>query len=245
VILLASKRFSKSTKKQIRQEAGFGCCRCGCEIIQYHHLNPNSNKAKDGMALCPGCHDMATRGAMPKYEQLEYKKNPYNIMQGYSKGRLIINPGTITFLFIGHNTIEPFGEIIVVNGESLLGITFNANGSIELSLKLYDENDNLIMEILNNEWMSGDYFAWDIEVSYQWLKIRRKKREYILQIDTRKMIAITANLWRRGSNIKLSPEKLEVINPNGDTQFSTKYFQGVHLENIGFVIDKKGNFRLG
>lgn len=242
---MVSKRFSKNTKRQIREEADFGCCRCGCEIIQYHHLDPSSNKAEDGMALCPGCHDMATRGAMPQYKQLEYKKNPYNIIRGYSKGKLIINPGTIPFLFIGHNTIDPFGDIIVVNDESLLGINVNVDGSIELSLKLYDEDDNLVMEILNNEWISGDYFVWDIEVSYQWIRIRRKQREYILQIDTRGIIGIRANLWRSGSNIRLSPEKLEVIDPTGNVKFSTKHFQGVHLQIIGFRIDENGNFGLG
>jgi hypothetical protein len=26
-------------KRQLRQEAGFGCCICGIPIIEYHHIN--------------------------------------------------------------------------------------------------------------------------------------------------------------------------------------------------------------
>ncbi|MDO8870759.1 MAG: hypothetical protein Q7V10_08440 [Methanobacteriaceae archaeon] len=242
---MVSKKFSASTKRQIRKEAGYGCCRCGSEIIQYHHINPNFNKVEDGMALCPGCHDMATRGAMTLYEQLEFKNNPYNIVHGYSKGKLIINPGTIPFLFIGHNTISPSENIITVNGESLLGININDDGFIALSLKLYNENDDLVMEILDNEWISGDFLAWDIEVSYKWIKIRPKKRKIILDIRIDGIIKIKADLWRRGSNIKLSPEKLEIIGNDGNIKFSTDHFCGVLLENFGFNINENGEFFLG
>ncbi len=27
-------------KRQLRQEAGFGCCKCGKPIIQYHYIIP-------------------------------------------------------------------------------------------------------------------------------------------------------------------------------------------------------------
>ena len=171
---------------------------------------------------------MATRGAMPKYEQLEYKKNPYNIINGYSKGKLIINSGTIPFLLIAHNTIFPSENIITVNGESLLGINISDDGFIGLSLKLYDENDNLVMEIIDNEWISGDFLAWDIEVSYKWIKIRPKKRKIILDIKIDGIIKIKADLWRRRSNIKLSPEKLEIIGNDGNIKFSTDHFRGYY-----------------
>ena len=239
---MVSKRFSPNTKRKIRREAGYGCCRCGNEIIQYHHLNPKSNKAEDGMALCPCCHDMATRGAMPISEQLEYKRNPYNIKEGHSKGKLIINKGTIPLIFAGHNTIRKFGDIVTVNDESLLTFNVNKDGVTELSLKLYDENNDIIMEIINNEWISGDYFAWDIEVSYEWMIIRRKKQDIILDIKTHGVIELRADLWWRGYNLKIGPDAIKGINPHGDMPL---FLTGAMFDNIGFIIDENGGFSLG
>lgn len=194
------------------------------------------------MALCPGCHDMATRGAMPISKQLEYKMNPYNIRNGFSKGKLIINKGTIPLIFAGHNTIQKFGDIVVVNGESLLTFNVNDDGVTELSLKLYDENDDLVMEIINNEWVSGDYFAWDIEVSYEWIKIQRENRDIILGIKTHGIIELRADLWWRGYNLQIGSDAIKGISPTGDIPL---FLTGVMLENIELIIDEKVGFSLG
>lgn len=239
---MVSKDFSSPTKRQIRKEAGYGCCKCGNEIIEYHHLDPNSDKAEDGMALCPLCHDMATKDAMSPSEQLYYKINPYNINRGYSKGKLIINKGTIPLIYAGHNTVQKFGDIVTVNDESLLTFNVDKEGVTELSLKLYDENNALVMEIINNEWISGDYFAWDIEVSYERIKIRRKKGDIILDIKTHGVIDLRADLWWRGYNLKIGPDSIKGITPNGDIRHN---YSGVRFDNIGFNIDEKGGFSLG
>lgn len=46
-------------KRKLRQEAGFGCCKCGRPIIEYHHIIPYSNddphfRVEDMMCLCQG-----------------------------------------------------------------------------------------------------------------------------------------------------------------------------------------------
>lgn len=255
---MVSKRIPNGTKRIVRREAGYGCCKCGCAIIEYHHLNPKSDKAEDIMALCPSCHDMVTKRAIPPYKQLEYKKNPYNICNGNSKGKLIGNRIKIPFILASHNTIEPFGDMIIVNGECLLGINMNEEGVFDFSLRLYDKRDNLVMEIINNEWISGDYFAWDIEVSYQWIIIRQKARNIILNLDMRDTLELSADLWRNGTNLRIKliadlwPKEsiknglIEITNENNDILFSTDSIQGVNFSSgIRFIIDGNGNFGLG
>ena len=78
-------------KRIVRQDAGFGCCKCGLPIIQYHHIIPRSEDPKDIMPLCPLCHDRATKGAMTKAQQIDYKNRPHNIIKGHVKGLLEIN----------------------------------------------------------------------------------------------------------------------------------------------------------
>lgn len=78
-------------KRIVRQEAGFGCCKCGHSIIEYHHIVKDSKKPEDIMLLCPICHAEATDKAMLEPEQRFYKENPFNIKEGYVEGQLKVN----------------------------------------------------------------------------------------------------------------------------------------------------------
>jgi hypothetical protein len=64
-------------KRQLRQEAGFGCCKCGLPVFQYHHIIPREvedhNRPEDVMVLCPNHHWEVTSGAMLEDEQRRYK----------------------------------------------------------------------------------------------------------------------------------------------------------------------------
>ena len=160
-------------KRQVRQEAGFGCCECGKPIYQYHHIVRESENPQEIMLLCPNHHTEATEGAMLEEEQRHYKTHPFNIENGFVEGTLKVNQITPAVL-IATNTFGD-GDFFIVDDESLLSIEIY-EGKLELSMKLYDENDNLLAEIERNEWISGDPLPWDIESRYQWLRIRRRQR---------------------------------------------------------------------
>ena len=76
-------------KRQLRQEAAFGCCVCGFPILQYHHIvqwkDDQHFRPEDMMVLCPNDHDRATKGAFPEAEQRRWKANPYNKERGLAK----------------------------------------------------------------------------------------------------------------------------------------------------------------
>ena len=193
-------------KRQLRQEAGFGCCVCGCPIIQYHHIIEWSEdhhfRPDDMMVLCPLHHDQATKGAMPEIEQREFKKNPLNVRNNRVRGRLAIKQDYCA-ADMGSITIVGSGTFLKMSGEEIIGLTLGPDKNIELSIKLYSKNDELLAEINNNEWISGDPLPWDIESDWQTLKLRERTRNISISIDARTVpMRIQADLWRKGENFK-------------------------------------------
>lgn len=195
-------------KRQVRQEAGFGCCKCGNPIFEYHHIIRDSEKPEDIMILCPICHHEATVGAMREEEQRLHKLNPLNIKRGYVDGALKINQ-KLPVIAIGTNQFIGEGDFVLVDQDSLLSFRVNSGG-LEFSVKLDDRNGQLLAYIENNEWVSGDPLPWDLESSFQWLKIRHKSRNIVLEVNAKKFpIEIRADLWQKGQNFQLTPSQIQ------------------------------------
>jgi len=194
-------------KRIVRQQCGFGCCKCGLPIIEYHHIVPRSENPDDIMLLCPLHHHEATTGAMKEPEQLSLKAKPFNIENNIVEGQLKINQrhpviGIGTVQFVGE------GDFILVDNESLLSMYVN-DGRLEISVKLYDPAGELIAQIENNEWVSGDPLPWDLIASFQYLKISHKKRAIDLEINARVFpLQIRAELWKNKQNFHLEPTQI-------------------------------------
>jgi len=222
-------------ERAVRQQAGFGCCKCGNAVFQYHHIVERSEKPEEIMTLCPNCHDEATKGAMTKEDQWKYKSQPFNIVNGYAQGQLKVNHD-IPVIHVGTMQLVHNGDIIIVDGEALLSLYVD-NGRLELSAKLYDPNGQLLAEIDRNVWKSDDPFPWDIESSYQWLKIRHKSRAISLDLDLRKFpITLRAELWRNGQNFSLDPSQIKFDGV-------VKDFRMIHLCLVGlrFEVNSKSD----
>lgn len=195
-------------KRIVRQNDGFGCCVCGKPIIQYHHIIPRSEDLKDIMLLCPEHHDEVTDGAMQLKEQLYYKNNPYNIINGNVIGKLKINQ---EHPVITLGRVEFVGRCeVVVDNETILYVgldnsaSFDKSYRLSISLKLYNQNDELLINIRNNEWISGDHILWDIQADHQYLILRRKLGDIAIEINAKKYpVFLRADLWRKKQHILL------------------------------------------
>ena len=223
------KRIPEPIKRRVRQEAGFGCCKCGFPIIEYHHIVRGSDNPQDIMLLCPIHHHEATVGAMTKSEQLFYKANPYNIKRGFIEGQLKVNQN-VPVINIGSNQFVGDGDFLIVDGESLLAVSIESR-RLQLSMKLYDQKDNLVAEVKNNEWISGDPLPWDLQSKFQWLRIRRKQRDIMLEIDARKFpINVRADIWRKGQNFQLRPRDIIFNGVRSNIGFRNLCFVALRLE---------------
>lgn len=195
-------------KRALRKAGGFGCCRCGLPILQYHHIITYSIeqhfRVADMMVLCPTCHDMATKGALTMAQQKTIQSQPFNILRGYADGLLILNQD-ICVVAAGGTLLVGEGPLIVIDGVPLLELYYGQDGELQLSVSLYDRRGHQLALIVKNEWISGEADAWDIEADYQKLIVREKRGRVSLKIGTRHdVIVISAHLWHAGQLVKLS-----------------------------------------
>ena len=188
-------------KRQLRQEAGFGCCICGNPVFQYHHIQQfahvNLHDPAEMMVLCPNHHHEATVGGLTEDEQRSRKANPTNIANGYVDGILrITEPGVA--VHVGTNDLVGPGFKFVVDGAPVLALDRDEAGRLQLSLDLYDSSDSLLLTIHRNEWLAGDPMPWDIEFSHRRIQLRRKHGEVTLSIDaTEAPVRLRGQLWRK------------------------------------------------
>ena len=199
----------RPVKRELRQRAGYGCCRCGFAIYQYHHIIPYSVdqhfRVEDMMILCPNCHSMATDGALTLDEQRRIQRQPYNVRQGYASGAVKINQPYCAvaaggFLLVGR------GPLITVDEHPLLILEPGDDGEMMLSIKLLDENNQTLALIEQNEWVAGDPTIWDMESGHQRLTIRQSRRRISLDIDAKnEPVLLRAELWQNRRLISLNP----------------------------------------
>ncbi|NVK85677.1 MAG: hypothetical protein HWE21_15235 [Cytophagia bacterium] len=229
------KPIPSDVKRSLRQEAGFGCCKCGRPIIEYHHILPYTEddphfRIKDMMCLCPYCHHEATVGAMTMQEQRDLKSNPINIINDRAEGHLKVNQDLL-MITLGNNQFLTENAIITVDGNNLIQVKSNENGRLDLSLKLYNEQNDLILEIKDNEWVSGDFIPWDIESSFQILKIRNKKYDIALDINAKEIpLMINGKIWHNQHLIKLTSKGIFFNAKKSSGQISDICFVGSNLE---------------
>jgi hypothetical protein len=199
--------------RELRQEAGFGCCKCGLPILQYHHIIPWSEeehfRPEDMMVLCPLHHDQATKGAMPEGEQRELKARPLNIVKGRAKGLIEIKQDYCAAEF-GSITVVGEGSFIKINGEDILSLDMGVN-NLELSLRLYAQDDALLVCIERNEWVSGDPNPWDIEADWQTLTLREKTRKISISVDAKKIpLQLRGEFWRFGKRVSIGKDAVMI-----------------------------------
>lgn len=207
---MGNRKTPSEIKRQLRKEAGFGCCVCGHPIIQYHHIIPWSQeehfRIKDMMCLCPNHHDEATQGAMTMEEQYDYKARPFNIQEGCVQGRLkvdYIEP----IVRMGNCNFVGEGSYLTVDGHWLVALRVE-EGALVISVRLYDALGNRILEVIDNEWISTNELPWDILASYQYLKIRQKKHKVSLEINTKECpIFLKGQIEYKGQMFKFTPHR--------------------------------------
>lgn len=197
----------------LRQGAGFGCCKCGFPIFDYHHIVKFASEAhfreEDMMILCPNCHRQVTSGAMSEAEQRTYKKQPFNIKRGFADGLLKIEQAALV-VNLGSVQFVRDGFLFRVDQEELLSIKLNEGRQLEISLKLYSKKDDLLALIENNQWKTGQNLPWDLQAGWRWLRLRNRKYEIAIEIDARRMpVGIRGDLWRRGQHFEITGNSLK------------------------------------
>jgi predicted nucleic acid-binding Zn-ribbon protein len=173
-------------KRVLRQDACFGCCACGNPLLQYHHIIPYAEdhhfRPADMMALCPNHHVEANERVLDEQQQRALKTSPFNCNQGLASGQLALRQLNTDVDLGGHIFVADAGQLIRVDGDPLLTTRVSSAGGLLLSVRLFHQEDQLVAEVVDNEWISYDPFPWDIEFRFRELKIRCGPRKISLAI---------------------------------------------------------------
>ena len=177
------------------------------------------------MILCPIHHHQATVCALSHREQREAKRRPFNIVRGYTDGTLKIATEQLV-VGVGGNYLVGAGCKLVVDGQSLLSLRRDLAGHVLISIDVFDVEDNLLLTVVDNEWVTGDPTPWDFEFAYNLLTLRGREREISISLDARQpVVELAGRLFRHGQRFAFRPAALEF---NG-------FVQNVRFQNLGLV----------
>ena len=194
------------TELILRQEAGFGCAKCGHPYIEYHHIVPFSEdrhfRKEDMVALCGNCHPAVSK--LGRDLQYEVKNNPYNIRKNILNGALEYDKRDLVFK-VGGNWYENTPVILQFQSTPIISCTLK-DGQAKVSLNLLDEYGNLVFSVAENDVTFRVNDLWDFEYAHNFAVARYGPRDIAVRMDFRKDEAIIeGNLWIGSHSVRLGP----------------------------------------
>jgi hypothetical protein len=163
------------------------CCRCGAPFFEYHHIRGyavTGHVADEMMILCPTCHHLATVGALDESKQRRLKALPYNRVKGYSSGQLWTRR-EVLLIDIGSNVLAGPGYKLMVDDRVLFSVRHGENDDLLISLEAYDDQDNLSLLLVDNEWIIGSESVTDFIAKPLWVKLSSPFLARALIVDAR------------------------------------------------------------
>jgi len=159
-----------AVRRVLRQEAGFGCVKCGFAIGDYHHIDPLFVDAKEHdpsrMAfLCKQCHGKFHGGFLSKEAILEAKANPKARQQGFSLEEFDF-PSRAMKVHLGPMLFIDCENIIMVEGDPVIAVRSSpeAGEPLQISAKLVDVDGIVRLWIDDNIW-KANVDNWDVEAA--------------------------------------------------------------------------------
>lgn len=215
-----ARRIPAEIARTVRQEAGFGCVICGSGIFEYEHIEPEFKEAKEHdpnciTLLCPSCHGKVTRNRLSKESVWSAKRNPKPLQQGFANDWFDFNSDRMPFIKFGGTTTQNCEIPLLVHDIAVLRITppLITGTPFLLSGCFYNEEGDITLEILDNEWRAF-IDNWDIEFVGPLLTIKDPQGTIILRIRVEPPNGIVIehlSMIVRGESIVITPDSM-VIN---------------------------------
>lgn len=196
--------------RQLRQEAGFGCAKCGHPYLEYHHIIPFSQEAhfrcEDMVALCGNCH--VAVGKMEPKNQYRFKHEPHNLKTGMMKGSLIADAKS-TIFYAGSMSFSNVKSIISRDEDDILSYKI-IDDCLYVTVLILNEQNKPLLKIIDNEIQFRVNDAWDFQHSTNKAIMRHKKRNIACNIDLSSARPyIEANLWVGNDKITINKNKFQ------------------------------------
>lgn len=194
--------------RQLRQEAGFGCARCGHPYIEYHHIVPIAEdphfRPEDMVALCGNCHPLLAK--QDRDRQYEVKGKPRNVTEKFFKGALEYDKRNLVFK-VGGNWYENTPIILQFFDIPIIACSL-CEGQAMVSLNLLDPDGHPLLSVKDNEVTFRVTDLWDFEYAHNYAVARHGPRDIAVRMDFRNNDAvIEGRLWLGKRQVRLGPNE--------------------------------------
>lgn len=170
--------------------------------------------------LCDKHHREKTAGLLPLDVVREADNNPFNLRVGVSKPYDLHYSGDECEIILGSNSFttkdQDYGTIMVpvsIDGIPILGFVLS-EGHLLLNLNLFDECNNLVLCVQNNQ-LVYSISPWDIQLVGRNLVIREASRKILVDIlfeVPNKIIIRRGRFLLNGVEIIVAPDYALVTN---------------------------------
>jgi hypothetical protein len=235
-------KIPRKIKLAVRQRCGFGCVMCGAPVYHYEHMEDWAivlkHEEENITLLCPNSHEDKTNKLLPLQKLQEANADPFNLQAGHSTPRFYYfgdERPTISIGDVGFTHPERDFAAIVIDGVPIVGFRFDDDGQALLQLRLYDAQNNLLLQVVDGE-LVYRVDIWDIEFVGNVLTVRQKERDILLKIKldpNKNLVEIDrGTLYYNEIEIEVWPDTLTVLNTENT-------FSGFSVEApIGLIIGK-------
>jgi hypothetical protein len=200
-----------AVERQLRQEAGFGCARCGHPYLEYHHIVPFAEeqhfRPDDMIAVCGNCHGfLETQG---QDRQKRFKERPYNIQQGHFRGALHYDKRDLVFR-VGGSWYENTPIILQYRNVPLIACRLQDNQAL-VSVNLFNSAGRPVLRVVDNQvsFRMGD--IWDFECRKNIAIARSGPRKIALKMDfSNNDATVEGTLWAGDTLLELGAERTNI-----------------------------------
>lgn len=231
-----SRYIPSEIKLEVRKNSGFGCVICGLFIYEYEHIDPDFKNAKTHDSkniclLCPTHHAKVTKGLITKEEIKKAHENPQSKQQGFVNDfefTILKRPLTVQ---IGNIIFNNPSLLLKVDEKELIGIKEDLNHNLLLNANFYDEHGNVILEIIENEWITN-IDNWDIDVKGKEIIIKNDFFKTILHVTVSPPHQILFNY------IRMFLPNCSFLDSMPDDEKNSGYVKLITKEGIGVRSNK-------
>lgn len=201
-------------KRELRQEAYFGCVFCGSPIIEYHHIEQyhivKCHEKSNLVVLCPIHHHRANCGEIFMEKVIEAKYNPFNQHSKFVGQDFFLKEYDKLRIKAGSNIFKNIKVLVEIDKKPLLTVTPDQNGYAVINAEFYNKSNKLIAVIINNEWKAyKGAKLWDITYSPGHLVIRSARGKIFLEFRlVGEIVELRAEMSYNNKNVSFSPNKV-------------------------------------
>lgn len=213
-------------KRQVRRRCGFGCVVCGFPLYEYDHIRgwaaTHKHQSSDITLLCDQHHREKTVGLLSIDQVTAANICPVNRTKNESKAFLLHYAGSeyevslAGMRFVVPESCKGSPLVPLAIDEEPIIFFLVEDEHLLLSFSYYDESNQLALKIKNNELVYRTD-VWDIELVSKNLKLRKGKRNIILDLTLAPPKSITINrarICRNGVDVIIDSEFIQVPNIN-------------------------------